>query len=65
MLTLLNKPWITLLALSIFCGLAWYSWQGLEHGYSAKDRAQMDNIIERALISSMTPKQKMEYLYAN
>ncbi len=63
MLDALNKPWITLLTLTLFCGLAWYSHIDRNHGYSANDRAKMDNIIERVIISNMTPQEKIRYLY--
>ena len=63
MLNTLNNPYLTLLALSLLCGLAWYSQRDYNHGYPPSAQAEMDRIMQGIIISNMTPKEQMRYLY--
>ncbi len=61
MLATLNTPYLTFAAFVLFIALAIAS-EPFGHGYSEKERAQMDDLLER-VTAPQSPEAKVVYLF--
>lgn len=58
----LNKWWIAALALAAFLALA-YTSEPYGHGYSKKERADMDKLLDRVLAPEMSASNASKIVY--